>query len=174
MERRHARRQAGLTASFRPDSKTVDYHLIAVGRLRRGPEKALYDHYAGRLGRPITVREVEEKRPLSGPELKKREGALLLGALPAGCRVIALDERGKTLSSVAFSDLVAAWRDEGVPAAAFVIGGADGLSDEVRARADVLLSLGKMTWPHMLVRGLIAEQLYRAQQIAAGHPYHRD
>jgi len=151
----------------------VEVHLIAIGRARRGPEQALFAHYAERLRHPFKLVEVEEKRPLSGAELQDREAALLLAAIPEGAAVIALDERGKHLDSPAFAKTLADWRDRGVRSTAILIGGADGLTDAVRARADLVLCLGKMTWPHMLVRGLIAEQLYRAQQIDAGHPYHR-
>lgn len=151
----------------------MEVHLIAIGRARRGPEQALFAHYSERLRHPFKLVEVEEKRPLSGVELQDREAALLLAAIPEGAAVIALDERGKHLDSPAFAKTLADWRDRGVRSTAILIGGADGLTDAVRARADLVLCLGKMTWPHMLVRGLIAEQLYRAQQIDAGHPYHR-
>lgn len=151
----------------------MEVHLIAVGRARRGPEQALFEHYTKRLRHPFKLIEVEEKRPLSGAELQQREASLLLSAIPDGAAVIALDERGKHLDSPAFAQTLADWRDRGARSMAFLIGGADGLTDAVRTRADLILCLGKMTWPHMLVRGLVAEQLYRAQQISAGHPYHR-
>lgn len=151
----------------------MEVQLIAVGRARRGPEQALFGHYAERLRHPFKLIEVEEKRPLSGPELQEREATLLLSAVPDGAAVVALDERGKHLDSPAFARRLTDWRDQGVRVTAILIGGADGLTEQVRARADLVLCLGKMTWPHMLVRGLIAEQLYRAQQISAGHPYHR-
>jgi 23S rRNA (pseudouridine1915-N3)-methyltransferase len=98
---------------------------------------------------------------------------LLLGALPARIPLIALDERGWAYSSRALADRIATWRDRGVPELAFAIGGADGLDAAVMDRAEAVLSLGPMTWPHLLVRGMLLEQLYRAQQILAGHPYHR-
>ena len=148
-------------------------HIIAVGRLKPGPHHAVMRHYAERLAPPPSIREVEEKRPLPAPELREREGALLLDAVPAGAIVVALDERGKALTSEAFARSVARWRDDGVGDLAFLIGGADGLSETVRRKARLVLSLGPMTWPHFLVRGLLMEQLYRAQQILAGHPYHR-
>lgn len=107
-------------------------------------------------------------------ELKTREAALILGALPHGARLVALDGRGATWSSIELADRLRDWRDTGAHAAAFAIGGADGLGSAVIERADAVLSLGKMTWPHLLVRGMLLEQLYRAQQILAGHPYHRD
>jgi len=115
---------------------------------------------------------------LPSTALKKREGELLLAALTAtkaGRQIaVVLDERGKNLSSRDFAAKIGAWRDDGVAEIVFVIGGADGHDDAVRNRADLLLSLGALTWPHQLVRVLLAEQIYRAQQILAGHPYHRD
>lgn len=147
--------------------------LVAVGRAKAGPERALYEQYARRLTWPFALREVEEKRPLPAEDLKAREAELLLAAVPKGAVVVALDERGRTLSSPAFAEQLRTWRDSGRAEAAFLIGGADGHGEAVRRRADLLLSLGAMTWPHMLVRGMLAEQLYRAQAILAGHPYHR-
>ncbi len=148
--------------------------LIAVGRARKGPEQALFDHYAGRLSRPVLLKEVEEKRSLPAPELKKKEGQLLMRAIPGGSTVAALDERGRSLSSVAFAQRLRAWQDEGVRDLAFLVGGAAGLDGKVRDRADFVFSLGAFTWPHMLVRGLLVEQLFRAQCILTGHPYHRE
>ena len=148
--------------------------LIAVGKARKGPEKALLEHYAGRLRDPLTVIEVEEKRPLPGPERTAREADLLLAKVPDGAIVIALDEAGQTIGSQDFAARLRDWRDDGRGDLAILIGGADGHAETVRARADLVLSLGRMTWPHMLVRGLIAEQLFRAQCILDGHPYHRE
>lgn len=148
--------------------------LAAVGRAKAGPERSLFEHYAGRLRGGLTVREVEEKRPLPVAERMAREGELLLSCVPAGARIVALDERGKSMGSRAFADRIGRWRDESVPCVAFLVGGADGHAESVRQRADLLLNFGSMTWPHMLVRGLLAEQLYRAQCILDGHPYHRD
>jgi 23S rRNA (pseudouridine1915-N3)-methyltransferase len=98
---------------------------------------------------------------------------LILGALPAGVPLVALDERGIQWSSRGLAARIAACRDRGSPELAFAIGGADGLHSMVLDRAEVILSLGSLTWPHLLVRGMLLEQLYRAQQILAGHPYHR-
>jgi 23S rRNA (pseudouridine1915-N3)-methyltransferase len=123
----------------------------------------------------VTIIELEEKRrSLPAAGLKLREAELILGALPAGARLVALDLRGIAWSSREFALRLAAWRDGGTAALAFAIGGADGLGMPVIASADTILSLGIMTWPHFLVRGMLLEQLYRAQQILAGHPYHRD
>jgi 23S rRNA (pseudouridine1915-N3)-methyltransferase len=147
--------------------------VLAVGRLKPGPLKALERDYAERLSGPLVIREVEERRKLSAAEMREREGALLLAALPKGAYAVALDPRGAPLSSADFAARLAGWRDSGRMELAFLIGGAEGLSESVRVRADFVLSLGSMTWPHFLARGMLLEQLYRAQQILAGHPYHR-
>jgi 23S rRNA (pseudouridine1915-N3)-methyltransferase len=148
-------------------------HVIAVGRLKSGPHQALARYYAERIVWPLTFREVEEKRPLDAPALREREGALLLAAAPERATLVALDARGQQPTSEAFAERLARWRDDGVDDLAFLIGGADGLADAVRQKAHLILSLGTMTWPHLLARGMLLEQLYRAQQIIAGHPYHR-
>lgn len=152
-------------------------HLCAVGRLRAGPERALVDDYLQRLERtgrplglgPVTEHEVEDRR---GGGMAAE--ALLLGrTVPEGAALCVLDERGKTLSSPEFAQALCGWRDGGWQEAAFVIGGADGVAPDLRARADLVLSFGRMVWPHMLVRVMLAEQLYRAATILAGSPYHR-
>ena len=148
--------------------------IAAVGRLKSGPEQALADHFRGRITWPVTVREVEEKRKLPVDALRRREGDLLIAACPDNGAMVALDEKGQALASRRFADRLSAWQDEGIADIAFVIGGADGLDAAVLDRAGLTLSLGPMTWPHLMVRGMLFEQLYRAQQIMAGHPYHRD
>jgi len=150
--------------------------VIAVGKWKAGPERELFEQYAGRLSWPVTLREVEEHRKVPPAQLMAREGELLLAALPksaSGLVTVALDQRGKALSSEQLANHVRQWRDGGADDLAFLIGGADGLSVAVRQKANLILSLGAMTWPHLLVRGLLAEQLYRAQSILNGHPYHR-
>lgn len=147
--------------------------IIAVGRRKQGPEQDLFDQYKGRLPWPLDLKLVEEKKPLSGDALKAREADLLLAALPDGATVIALDERGTSDTSPKFAERLGAWRDDGARELAFLIGGADGLAEEVRTRARFVMSLGKQTWPHQLVPALLAEQLYRAHAILTGHPYHR-
>ncbi|HJY51001.1 MAG TPA: 23S rRNA (pseudouridine(1915)-N(3))-methyltransferase RlmH [Stellaceae bacterium] len=149
------------------------FRLLVVGRLRSGPLKELQAFYAARIVPPPAIVEVDERRSLPPLQLKAREGELILGALPAGAPFVALDERGVQWSSRALAERIATWRDRGSPELAFAIGGADGLHSMVLDRADVTLSFGSMTWPHLLVRGMLLEQLYRAQQILAGHPYHR-
>jgi 23S rRNA (pseudouridine1915-N3)-methyltransferase len=150
--------------------------LIAVGKAKPGPARALFEDYAQRLRPPLELIEVEERRPLPSSELRRREGELLRAALArrAGKPLaVALDERGQSLDSAAFAKQLSRWRDSGAAELAFLIGGADGLDPALCRASDFRLALGPLTWPHLLVRGLIAEQLYRAQQILAGHPYHR-
>jgi 23S rRNA (pseudouridine1915-N3)-methyltransferase len=130
--------------------------------------------YAKRIVPPATILELEEKRPLPPAPLKAREAELILAALPAGSRLVALDRGGTAWSSRELAERLAAWRDRGTGAVAFAIGGAEGLGAAVLERADAVLSLGAMTWPHLLARSMLLEQLYRAQQILAGHPYHRE
>ena len=123
---------------------------------------------------PVAIVELEVRQRLPSAAVKAREAALILGALSARARLIALDERGTVRSSRGLADQLAAWRGQGVAELAFAIGGADGLGAEVLDRADTTLSLGPMTWPHLLARCMLLEQLYRAQQILASHPYHRE
>lgn len=148
--------------------------LAAVGKARRDVHADLFAHYRSRLTWPLELREVDIRRKLPPEQLQEEEAGQLLAQVPDGAIAVVLDERGKTLSSGEFAEKIGAWRDEGVRDIVFLIGGADGHHDSCRKRADLLLSLGRATWPHMLVRGMIAEQLYRAQQILAGHPYHRE
>jgi 23S rRNA (pseudouridine1915-N3)-methyltransferase len=152
-------------------------HLVVVGRLRAGPELDLIKDYLTRFDRtgralglgPAQVIEVEDKK---GGGMAA-EAALLEKAIPSGALICCLDERGKVMSSPDFADQLAGWRDNGRQDVAFVIGGADGIDPALRERADALLSFGKMVWPHMLVRVMLSEQLYRAASILAGAPYHR-
>jgi 23S rRNA (pseudouridine1915-N3)-methyltransferase len=147
--------------------------IAAVGRLRRGPEFELLEAYRRRMHWPIAIREVEERRPLAPAERQRREADLLRAALPEGATVIALDEGGTQLNSRQFAERIGAWQDKGLRDLAFVIGGADGLDPSLRTEADLKIAFGTMTWPHMLVRAMLMEQIYRAQQILAGHPYHK-
>ncbi len=150
--------------------------IAAVGRLRSGPEADLVSDYLERFDRtgralglgPATLQEVEAKKGGMVAEARLLEKAIQ-GANP----IVVLDERGKILSSPQFADHLASWRDQGRAETAFVIGGADGISPDLRARADMAISFGKMVWPHMLVRVMLTEQLYRAASILAGAPYHR-
>jgi len=152
-------------------------HICAVGRARNGPERALVDDYLGRFDKggralglgPARMIEVEDKKNGGMPG----EAALLRRAIPNGALICTLDERGKLMSSPDFSNLLARYRDNGRPDMAFVIGGADGLDPSLRAQGDISISFGQMVWPHMLVRVMLCEQLYRAASILAGSPYHR-
>lgn len=151
--------------------------LCVVGRLRGGAEAELVSDYTTRFNRtgrvmglgPLSVVEVEDRK---GGGMAA-EAVLLRRALPKGTVICCLDERGRVEPSPAFAKRLAGWRDDGRSDVAFVIGGADGLDPALRADADYLLSFGVMVWPHMLVRVMLSEQLYRAASILAGSPYHR-
>lgn len=147
--------------------------IAAIGRAGRGPERILYEHYAGRIRWPLALRELEEKRKLPAAQLIQRESDLLLEACPQGAVLAALDRRGKTLDSEAFARCLGRWRDDSVANVAFLIGGADGHPETLLKTSTLVLSFGPMTWPHLLARAMLAEQIYRAQQLLAGHPYHR-
>ena len=147
--------------------------IAAIGRAGRGRERDLYEHYAGRIRWPLTLRELEEKKKLPPAQLIEREGELLLGAVPEKATLVALDRRGKVLDSEAFAQRLERWRDDSVADVAFLIGGADGHTEALLKKAALVLSFGAMTWPHLLARAMLAEQIYRAQQLLAGHPYHR-
>jgi 23S rRNA (pseudouridine1915-N3)-methyltransferase len=148
--------------------------LIAVGRAKARPEQVLFNHFMRRITMPFELREVEEKKKLSSLELKHREASLLNAAVPKGAVRIALDEKGIDLNSREFANKIGQWQDESTRDIAFIIGGANGLDANFLKKCDLIMRFGKQTWPHMLVRSLVAEQLYRAQCILAGHPYHRN
>jgi 23S rRNA (pseudouridine1915-N3)-methyltransferase len=153
--------------------------VAAIGRARAAPEQELFDDYARRLvrqgpaGLTLELREAEERRKLSVEARRAAEAELLAAQIPKGARIVALDGNGKSLSSEDFSKQLARWRDDGMADVAFLIGGADGLDPALLKGARFTLSLGTMTWPHLLVRAMLAEQIYRAQSIQLGHPYHR-
>lgn len=155
--------------------------IAAVGRLKQGPERELFAHYLARaetVGRklgltPIAALEIAESKAKTAPERKAAEAAALFGKIPPGHKLICLDEKGEALSSEAFARALGGFRDSGVQGTAFVIGGADGLDRSLLAKADKRLSLGPMTLPHGFARIVLAEQIYRAVTILAGHPYHR-
>ena len=150
--------------------------ICAVGRLRKSPELALIEEYLERFGKagramglgPASVIEVEDKKNLG----MEAEAALIERAVLPGSVLVTLDERGDLVSSPEFAARLGGWRDAARDVT-FVIGGADGIAPGLRAKADWSLSFGRMVWPHMLVRVMLAEQLYRAGQILAGTPYHR-
>ncbi|WP_085810522.1 23S rRNA (pseudouridine(1915)-N(3))-methyltransferase RlmH [Sphingomonas sp. TZW2008] len=136
-------------------------HIVARGRIGRSPEAELVDRYLKRIGWPTRVTELPDR------------GGKLPEAMPQTRRVM-LDESGKVLSSVEFARILERWRDDGVREARFMIGAADGFDDAERDGADLLLSFGRATWPHMLARAMLVEQLFRATAILANHPYHRE
>jgi len=155
----------------------MQVHICAVGRLRDGPEHNLITDYLQRFDRagkalglgPVNITEVEDKKRGGMPA----EAILLSKAAPPRSLLCALDERGTALTSPDFANLLSDWRDQGQSSVTFMIGGADGLDSQLRAKADTSISFGPMVWPHMLARVMLAEQLYRAASILSGHPYHR-
>ena len=136
-------------------------HIIARGRIGRGPEAELVERYFTRIAWPTKITELPDRGGKMPP-------------LPLGGVSVMLDEKGKSLGSVAFAEQLGRWRDDGAREARFLIGAADGFDDKERSGADLLLNFGAMTWPHLLVRGMLAEQLWRAVSILSGHPYHRE
>lgn len=136
-------------------------HIVARGKMGRSPEQELVDRYMKRISWDTKLSELPE----TGGKTPKIDGQT---------RVIALDETGENWTSKKFADVLGKWRDNGVREARFLIGAADGLSAEEREAADAFFSFGKATWPHMLARAMLAEQLFRATSIIAGHPYHRE
>lgn len=136
-------------------------HIVARGRIGRGPEAELVERYLKRVSWPTKVSELPDvggRMPEAGP----------------ATRLVALDETGRDLPSRELATILGRWRDDGVREARFLIGAADGHEAETRADADLLLAFGKATWPHMMARAMLAEQLWRASSILAGHPYHRE
>lgn len=136
-------------------------HIVARGRIGRGPEAELVERYVKRLSWPYKLTELPDtggKMPVVEP----------------GCRIVMLDETGQVLPSRDFAAILEKWRDAGVREARFMIGAADGFDDAQRSAADLLLSFGRATWPHLLARAMLAEQLWRATSILANHPYHRE
>jgi 23S rRNA (pseudouridine1915-N3)-methyltransferase len=136
-------------------------HIIARGKIGRSPEAELTDRYLKRIPWPTKITELPDR------------GGLLPDA-PSNCVTVVLDERGKSLSSMEFAKKIEGWRDGGRREARFLIGAADGHEEELRGKADLLLSFGPATWPHLLVRAMLAEQLFRAASILSNHPYHRE
>jgi len=154
--------------------------VLAVGRLKNGPERDLVERYRLRIegmGRGLgfagpDLVDLPESRARREDDRRTEEAAALMERAGSGALIV-FDERGKSLTSEAFAARIGSWRDEGRPGLACAIGGPDGLDPKVRARADIVLSFGALTMPHQIVRVLVVEQLYRALTILAGHPYHR-
>ncbi|MCG6205872.1 23S rRNA (pseudouridine(1915)-N(3))-methyltransferase RlmH [Rhodopseudomonas sp. HC1] len=155
--------------------------VIAVGKLKQGPERDLVERYKTRfddigrkLGfRGLDIHELGESRARDAATRMAEEAAAISAAIPEGSVLVTLDERGQSLDSASFAAQLGRWRDASVPGTIFVIGGADGLSPELRRKAKLCLSFGAATWPHQMVRMMLLEQIYRAATILAGHPYHR-
>jgi 23S rRNA (pseudouridine1915-N3)-methyltransferase len=156
--------------------------IVAIGRMKQGPERELCARYLDRAlaaGRTLglssfAVGEIAESRAGSAAARKTEEAKAIAAMLPDSGITVALDEHGKAMGSEDFAHRIARWRDDGKPALSFVIGGADGLDPAFVRTADVTLSFSPLTWPHQLVRIMLAEQLYRATTILSGHPYHRE
>lgn len=155
--------------------------LIAIGRARTSPAQALFDDYAGRIRkigpglgfRSFDLLERPESRASTTTERIEGEGRSIIEATPAA-KTVVLDERGENLTSTAFARWLGQERDGGTTALAFVIGGPDGLSQSVQNRASRAIAFGRATWPHLMVRALLVEQIYRALTILGRHPYHRN
>ncbi len=138
----------------------MQLHVIARGKIARSPEAELVARYEKRIGWPVKLTELPE----TGGRIPEP---------PSPCKTVLLDERGEQLGSENFASLIGRWRDNGIREARFVLGAADGHSPQEREEADMLLAFGSATWPHLLARAMLMEQLYRATAILAGHPYHR-
>jgi 23S rRNA (pseudouridine1915-N3)-methyltransferase len=147
--------------------------LIAIGRIKQGLEAGLIEDYLRRMRWQVSIQEIDIRKGLAGPALQAEETRRLLEAASKGSCIVALDERGTLPTSKEFAEKLGRLRDAGREVC-FLIGGADGHTDELRKKADWVLSLSKLTFPHMLARAVLVEQLYRAEQILAGHPYHRE
>ncbi|MBD8678641.1 23S rRNA (pseudouridine(1915)-N(3))-methyltransferase RlmH [Sphingomonas sp. CFBP 13720] len=136
-------------------------HIVARGRIGRSPESELIDRYLKRVGWPVRITEL----PDTGGKMPPVDGAT---------RIVMLDEKGRDLPSLTFATQLGRWRDDGVRETRFLLGAADGFDDAQRATADLLLAFGRATWPHLMARAMLAEQLWRATSILSGHPYHRE
>jgi 23S rRNA (pseudouridine1915-N3)-methyltransferase len=155
--------------------------VISIGRLKQGPERELAERYRGRfddIGRKLGFRgleiaEIPESRARDPVTRMAEEAAAISAAIPAKSALVALDERGDNIDSAAFARHLGRWRDEQVANTIFIIGGADGLSPDLRRMAKLRMAFGSATWPHQMVRVMLLEQIYRAATILSGHPYHR-
>jgi len=155
--------------------------VIAIGRLKQGPERELAERYQKRfdeIGRKLGFRgieivEIPESRARDTATRMAEEAAAISAAIPEKSVLVALDEHGENIDSTAFARHLGRWRDQSVPSTVFVIGGADGLSPDLRRKEKLGIAFGAATWPHQMVRIMLLEQLYRSATILAGHPYHR-
>ena len=164
-----------------PENALMRLIVISIGRLKQGPERELVERYRERfddigrkLGfRGLDIHEIPESRAREAATRMAEEAAAISAAIPARSITVALDERGDNIDSAAFARHLGRWRDEQVANTIFVIGGADGLSPDLRRKAKLSVAFGAATWPHQMVRVMLLEQVYRAATILAGHPYHR-
>ena len=147
--------------------------IAAVGRIKKGPERSLWDIYAKRLRWPLSLIEVEAKNVIGIEQIKKKEADLLLAKVPKTSVIVALDQNGLVASSAEFAKKIGEWQNNGINNLVLVVGGSDGLDSTVLDKAQMIMSMGQMTWPHKLVRVMLLEQLYRAQCILNNHPYHK-
>ena len=155
--------------------------VVSIGRLKQGPERVLAERYRERFNdigrklgfRGLEIHEIPESRARDSATRMAEEAAAILAAIPERSTVVALDQRGDQIDSAAFARHLGRFRDEQVASTTFLIGGADGLSPDLRRNAKLSLAFGSATWPHQLVRVMLLEQIYRAATILAGHPYHR-
>ncbi len=150
--------------------------IISVGNFENSPHKAVFEAYLKRLKWKLELKEIEQKnsKNFTSEQLKKFEGDLILKTIKSSSKIIALDERGKQFDSRSFAKMISDSAVNGDSDLSFIIGGSDGLSEEVLKKSHLKISLGQMTFPHLMVRAILAEQLYRAQTIIENHPYHRD
>jgi 23S rRNA (pseudouridine1915-N3)-methyltransferase len=155
--------------------------VVAIGRLKQGPERELAERYRERfneIGRKlgfhgVEIHEIAESRAREAGTRIAEEAAAISAAIPPKSTIVALDARGKNIESEVFAHHLGRWRDDQVANAIFIIGGADGLSPELRRMAKLTIAFGSATWPHQMVRVMLLEQVYRAATILSGHPYHR-
>jgi 23S rRNA (pseudouridine1915-N3)-methyltransferase len=164
-----------------PEKLVMRLVVVSIGRLKQGPERELAERYRERfddigrkLGfRGLEIHEIPESRARDPASRITEEATAISAAIPAKSALVALDERGENIDSAAFARHLGAWRDQSVANTIFVIGGADGLSPDLRRKAKLSIAFGSATWPHQMVRVMLLEQIYRAATILAGHPYHR-
>jgi 23S rRNA (pseudouridine1915-N3)-methyltransferase len=164
------------TAANLNSSYFMRISIISIGKFENSPHKQVFEAYVKRLKWKIELKELDLKNSqnFSVTKIKEGEGDLILKAVKPSSKLIVLDEEGKQFTSMAFSKMITDFGVNGDSDLAFVIGGSDGLSEEVLKKSHLKISFGKMTFPHLMVRSILAEQLYRAQSIIAGHPYHRE
>ena len=148
--------------------------ILAVGKIRHSIFSQLYEHYASRLRWEVILHEIEPLSQKNPHQRRKDEAIRLLALVPDNAQIVTLDESGKVISSRELASWMGRQIEEGIKDICLIIGGAQGLESNILLKSHLIIALGRATWPHLLVRGMIAEQLYRIQQILSGHPYHKD